>query len=101
MPNPAPRQVAESLFCVAQPSTGAASRTAKRVFEVTMRADVAAPLLEWSRRGLDFSYVYARGAPPQVTTQQLTMRWVRDGRLLAAKLARGLWGERPGKCFWE
>lgn len=69
-----PPQASELLTCTAQPATGANSRAAKKVFEVTARADVAAPLLEWSARALEFAYVHARGAAAEVTTQSLTMR---------------------------
>lgn len=67
-------QVSESLACVAQPMTGASKTAVKRVFEVSMRADVAAPLLEWSQRSLEFSYVYAPGCEPKVVCRQLAMR---------------------------
>jgi hypothetical protein len=39
-----------------------------------MAAAVAAPLLDWSQRGLQFSYVCAPGAPAAVSHQCLEMR---------------------------
>jgi len=69
------KQVQEQLICTAQLTTGASSRAVRRVFEVEMRADVAAPLLEWSKRGLEFSYVHAPGLQPDVQTRPLEMRW--------------------------
>lgn len=66
--------MAEALFCTAQPSSGASAKAVRRAFEVQARAEVAAPLLEWSRRGLVFSYVYASGTQPQMLTEVLEMR---------------------------
>lgn len=59
---------------MSQPSSGGSARAAHRAFEVTATADVAAPLLDWSRRALEFSYVYERGVAAQVVEQRLDMR---------------------------
>jgi hypothetical protein len=84
-------QVSESLACVAQPATGTAGRNAKRIFEVDMRADVAAPLLDWGRRAVEFSYVYAPGVAPEVVSQQLSMRWGWADELDSAHNAASGW----------
>lgn len=67
-------QVSELLICVSQPASGGSARSAYRAFEVTATADVAAPLLEWSRRGLDFSYVYHCSVAAEVVKHRLDMR---------------------------
>ena len=72
-----PGAVSEQLFCVAQPAGAAAGRSAARVFDVAARADVEAPLLEWSARGVRFAHVHRPGAELGVLHETLTMRCVR------------------------
>lgn len=59
---------------MAQPMTGANARAVRRVFELALHADVAAPLLEWSQRNVAFVYISPPGAKPEVASQRLEMR---------------------------
>ncbi len=72
-----PGSMTETLVCTAT-TTGASktssSSNTKRVFEVAAKADVAAPLLDFSSRSMRFEYSHTHGSCPEPMTQLLTIR---------------------------
>ena len=53
-------------------STG--SKATRRAFDVTLVADVATPLLDFSERTLEFRHSYVKGAPIDTVRRPLTVR---------------------------
>ncbi|EFJ42226.1 hypothetical protein VOLCADRAFT_67248 [Volvox carteri f. nagariensis] len=67
-----PGEVREQLVCSG--TFGNSNKSARRVFETFMRADVATPLLHFSERLLHFRHVYKKGMPVETQTRPLTIK---------------------------
>jgi hypothetical protein len=64
----------EQLQCQCAVSGSASSSGANKpapVFDITLSADVAVPLLELSRRSIEFVYTHVRGTAPQTMVEAL------------------------------
>jgi hypothetical protein len=62
----------EQLQCQCAVSGGASSSGSTKpppVFDITLSADVAVPLLELSRRSIEFVYTHARGSTPETMVE--------------------------------
>jgi hypothetical protein len=64
--------IAELLTCTAGPAGGQKGGT--RVLETLLRADVAVPLLELSRRAVEFRYLHKQGQPAQPMQKPLHIK---------------------------
>ena len=62
----------EQLIVLA--SAGANAKATRRAFDVALVADVAAPLLDFSERTLEFRHSYVKGAPIEAIRRPLTLR---------------------------
>jgi hypothetical protein len=62
----------EQLQCQCAVSGGASSSGSAKgapVFDITLSAEVAVPLLELSRRSIEFLYTHVRGCTPQTMVE--------------------------------
>lgn len=68
--------VTEQLQCqyFVSGSTSSASNKPKPVFDIAMSAEVAAPLLDLSKRSVEFVYTHTHGSSPQVLVQPVEIR---------------------------
>eukprot|EP00878_Enallax_costatus_P045170 GHUV01054141.1.p1 GENE.GHUV01054141.1~~GHUV01054141.1.p1 ORF type:complete len:129 (-),score=29.15 GHUV01054141.1:69-455(-) len=70
--------VSEQLQCqfTVSGSTSNAGNKPKPVFDIALSAEVAAPLLDLSKRAIDFVYTHERGKSPQIMVEPLEVRCV-------------------------
>jgi hypothetical protein len=67
--------IAELLTCTAGPTAPAGGQKGgTRVLETLLRADVAVPLLELSRRAVEFRYLHKQGQPAQLMQKPLLIK---------------------------
>ena len=66
-------QVAEQLVCLA--ASGANSKSNRKVFDCSLCALVATPLLDFSERCLTFLHKYCKGEAVELLSRRLTVRW--------------------------
>ena len=78
-----PGEVLEHVVCSA--TIGASSKTARKAYDLTLRAEVATPLLDFSERTLAFHHAYVKGVPIETITKSLTLRCARCPWLNAGK----------------
>jgi hydrocephalus-inducing protein len=74
-------ELTERLVCMGL-HNGANAKSARRLFETDLVAEVSLPLLEFSERCLEFSHCYKKGVPTQPITKPLTLRYAHGGGLL-------------------
>lgn len=69
--------IAEQLECQAVSTGGnaaAGGAKPKPVFDITAKAEVAAPLLQMSKQAVVFSYIHAQGHQPLIMEEALEIR---------------------------